>query len=176
MVLIYVFFGGMRGTAWANTFQTIVFMVLGVVTFVVISSKLGGLDAASHAVLEKNPSKLMRAVDPADRERYAERYQTWTLIAKYNYARRILKTLKLTEEQKLEAYNAFKPRFPNWQTTAEAVYAAKNELYKLSNEQINKALLTGSGRSLQREKVDYQESTRRVPRQQLGTGCTTPDE
>ena len=45
VVLIYVFFGGMRGTAWANTFQTIVFMVLGVVTFVVIANKLGGQDS-----------------------------------------------------------------------------------------------------------------------------------
>ncbi|VAX42164.1 Acetate permease ActP (cation/acetate symporter) [hydrothermal vent metagenome] len=42
VVLIYVFFGGMRGTAWANTFQTIVFMILGVVTFYVIATKLGG--------------------------------------------------------------------------------------------------------------------------------------
>lgn len=42
VVLIYVFFGGMRGTAWANAFQTIVFMVLGVVTFFVIAKRLGG--------------------------------------------------------------------------------------------------------------------------------------
>jgi len=42
VVLVYVFFGGMRGTAWANTFQTTVFMVLGVVTFFVIASRLGG--------------------------------------------------------------------------------------------------------------------------------------
>ena len=42
VVLVYVFFGGMRGTTWANTFQTIVFMVLGVVTFYVIANKLGG--------------------------------------------------------------------------------------------------------------------------------------
>jgi len=141
VVLIYVFFGGMRGTAWANTFQTIVFMVLGVVTFFVISSKLGGLQAASHAVLEKNPSKLMRAVDPKDRAAYAKRYETWTLIAKYNYATRVLKTLTLTPEQKTEAYKEFKPRMPNWQMTAEAVYAAKNGLYELTTEQTNKALL-----------------------------------
>lgn len=44
VVLIYVFFGGMRGTTWANTFQTLVFMVLGVVTFYVIANKLGGKD------------------------------------------------------------------------------------------------------------------------------------
>lgn len=42
VVLSYVFFGGMRGTAWANAFQTAVFMVLGVVTFGVIANKLGG--------------------------------------------------------------------------------------------------------------------------------------
>jgi len=39
--LIYVFFGGMRGTAWANAFQTLVFMILGVATFVIIVNKLG---------------------------------------------------------------------------------------------------------------------------------------
>ena len=32
VVLTYVFMGGMRGTAWANAFQTIVFMVLGILT------------------------------------------------------------------------------------------------------------------------------------------------
>ena len=44
VVLIYVFFGGMRGTAWANAFQTMVFMVLGIITFVVIANRLGGQD------------------------------------------------------------------------------------------------------------------------------------
>lgn len=42
VVLIYVFFGGMRGTAWANAFQTLFFMILGVFTFVIIVNKLGG--------------------------------------------------------------------------------------------------------------------------------------
>jgi SSS family solute:Na+ symporter len=45
VVLCYVFFGGMRGTAWANAFQTVVFMVLGVVTFCVIANKLGGKES-----------------------------------------------------------------------------------------------------------------------------------
>jgi solute:Na+ symporter, SSS family len=65
VVLTYVFFGGMRGTAWANTFQTSVFMILGVVTFYVIASKLGGQDCflenlrtASAAV---DSEKLTRA-------------------------------------------------------------------------------------------------------------------
>ncbi|MEZ6146539.1 MAG: hypothetical protein R3B91_14210 [Planctomycetaceae bacterium] len=47
VVLIYVFFGGMRGTAWANTFQTLVFMILGVVTFYIIATSL-----AENAVAE----------------------------------------------------------------------------------------------------------------------------
>ena len=41
VVLSYVFFGGMRGTAWANAFQTIVFMVLGMVTFFVLADEIG---------------------------------------------------------------------------------------------------------------------------------------
>ena len=44
-VMLYVFFGGMRGTAWANAFQTLVFMVLGLVTFVVIANHLGGTES-----------------------------------------------------------------------------------------------------------------------------------
>lgn len=44
VVLTYVFYGGMRGTAWANAFQTVVFMILGVVTFVVIANSIGGTD------------------------------------------------------------------------------------------------------------------------------------
>ena len=45
VVLGYVFFGGMRGTVWANSFQTMVFVVLGIVTFLVITNKLGGADS-----------------------------------------------------------------------------------------------------------------------------------
>lgn len=65
VVLIYVFFGGMRGTAWANALQTCIFMVLGLVTFVTIANALGGtsdfmenLKLATAAVPE---SQLTRA-------------------------------------------------------------------------------------------------------------------
>ena len=44
VVLVYVFFGGMRGTAWANAFQTSFFMLLGIVTFYVLAARLGGSD------------------------------------------------------------------------------------------------------------------------------------
>jgi len=64
VVLIYVFFGGMRGTAWANAFQTVVFMVLGVVTFVVIANKLGGqeglLDNLKTITSQVSTEKLTR--------------------------------------------------------------------------------------------------------------------
>lgn len=54
IVLFYVFFGGLRGAVWANTFQTVVFMITGVIAFWMISSRLGGLSAASQAVLESD--------------------------------------------------------------------------------------------------------------------------
>ena len=60
VVLFYVFFGGVRSTAWANTFQTIVFMIMGVVAFIMISNALGGAKAASQAVLEHAPTRAAR--------------------------------------------------------------------------------------------------------------------
>jgi solute:Na+ symporter, SSS family len=57
IVLFYVFFGGLRGAVWANTFQTLVFMITGVIAFWMISQKLGGLAAASQAVLDDGFAK-----------------------------------------------------------------------------------------------------------------------
>lgn len=57
IVLFYVFFGGLRGAVWANTFQTLVFMITGVIAFWMISQKLGGLSAASQAVLDSDFAK-----------------------------------------------------------------------------------------------------------------------
>ena len=50
VVLAYVFAGGSRGAAWANTFQTIVFMGMGLVAFIFIVNKLGGIDEAGRVV------------------------------------------------------------------------------------------------------------------------------
>lgn len=44
VVMGYVFFGGMRGTAWVNTFQTTLFLCFGTLAFVLIARNLGGLD------------------------------------------------------------------------------------------------------------------------------------
>ena len=60
VVLTYVSFGGMRGTAWANAFQTLVFMILGGVAFFVIVDKLGGLDQAMAQIAEKHPELLIK--------------------------------------------------------------------------------------------------------------------
>jgi solute:Na+ symporter, SSS family len=59
IVLFYVFFGGLRGAVWANTFQTIVFMITGVIAFYMISSRLGGFIEASKAVAQ-NPEVANR--------------------------------------------------------------------------------------------------------------------
>ena len=85
IVLIYVFLGGVRGTAWANAMQTVVFILLGVVTFMVISDKLGGAAHATAMVQRENPSKLrrtVRATDPMTRYHkdlaiYQKRLSAW---------------------------------------------------------------------------------------------------
>ena len=46
VVFIYVCYGGVRGTAWANTFQTLVFMTLGGATFFIIVHKMGGFSTS----------------------------------------------------------------------------------------------------------------------------------
>lgn len=60
VVLIYVFGGGLRSTAWANALQTCIFMVLGVVTFFVVAHRLGGLAAASESVAAIRPDLMVR--------------------------------------------------------------------------------------------------------------------
>ena len=66
VVIGYVTSGGLRGTAWVNTFQTGMFMLLGAVTAVLIVTKLGGVGAALDRVAESRPDLLVRgdAVQP----------------------------------------------------------------------------------------------------------------
>ena len=61
VVLSYVFVGGVRSTAWANTFQTVVFLGVGVATLATIGSKLGGAEAAYRLVAQHASSHLSRA-------------------------------------------------------------------------------------------------------------------
>jgi SSS family solute:Na+ symporter len=51
VVMSYVFFGGMRGTAWVNTLQTTLFLGFGAVAVTVIAAGMGGFRAAAEALL-----------------------------------------------------------------------------------------------------------------------------
>jgi SSS family solute:Na+ symporter len=51
VVMSYVFFGGMRGTAWVNTFQTVLFLLFGAVALIVIGAGMGGFKSATQSML-----------------------------------------------------------------------------------------------------------------------------
>jgi len=51
VVMGYVFFGGMRGTAWVNTFQTILFLSFGAFAVAVIARGMGGFSRAMETLL-----------------------------------------------------------------------------------------------------------------------------
>ena len=149
VVLIYVFLGGMRGTAMANTAQTLVFMVLGLVTFLIISNKLGGLEQATQNVLKKNPSKMMREVHPADKTKYEKSYENWTKLAFYNYAVSE-KGFKLNAEQMSSALKDYKgPAGPGAilkKTRGPATFTATHKLFDLTAKEKNLALLAQDDR------------------------------
>jgi len=50
VVMSYVFFGGMRGTAWVNTFQTVLFLLFGAIALIVIGVGMGGFTSAVQAM------------------------------------------------------------------------------------------------------------------------------
>lgn len=60
VVVVYVTAGGLRGTAWANAAQTVLFTVLGGVTFWLVVRDFGGLTAAFTRVAEAAPELLVR--------------------------------------------------------------------------------------------------------------------
>ena len=51
VVMAYVFFGGMRGTAWVNAFQTVLFLSFGTIAVAVIAAGMGGFRQAIEAML-----------------------------------------------------------------------------------------------------------------------------
>jgi SSS family solute:Na+ symporter len=51
VVMGYVFFGGMRGTAWVNTFQTVLFLSFGAIAVAVIASGMGGFGHAVESMM-----------------------------------------------------------------------------------------------------------------------------
>jgi len=59
VVMSYVFFGGMRGTAWVNTFQTVLFLCFGAVALIVIGVGMGGFRSAAQALQTPQLSWLL---------------------------------------------------------------------------------------------------------------------
>jgi SSS family solute:Na+ symporter len=59
VVMIYVFFGGMRGTALVNTFQTTLFLLFGALAVVVIGYSMGGFRTSAEAMLASPLSFLL---------------------------------------------------------------------------------------------------------------------
>ncbi|HYF48236.1 MAG TPA: sodium:solute symporter family protein [Planctomycetota bacterium] len=55
VVMSYVFFGGMRGTAWVNSFQTLLFLSFGAAAFIIIGSKQDGGFSALMDKMAANP-------------------------------------------------------------------------------------------------------------------------
>ncbi|HET7294012.1 MAG TPA: sodium:solute symporter family protein [Vicinamibacteria bacterium] len=59
VVMTYVFFGGMRGTAFVNTFQTILFLLFGALAVAVIGYGMGGFKASAEALLASPGAYLL---------------------------------------------------------------------------------------------------------------------
>jgi SSS family solute:Na+ symporter len=51
VIMSYVFLGGMRGTAWVNAFQTILFLLFGTIAMASIAHGMGGFRNAMEALL-----------------------------------------------------------------------------------------------------------------------------
>ena len=67
VVMSYVFLGGMRGTAWVNTLQTVMFLLFGTIALVVIGQGMGGFHEAMEAMLaspETSPLLTRERVSP----------------------------------------------------------------------------------------------------------------
>ena len=51
VIMSYVFLGGMRGTAWVNAFQTILFLLFGAIAMITIAHGMGGFHVAMEGML-----------------------------------------------------------------------------------------------------------------------------
>jgi SSS family solute:Na+ symporter len=68
VVMSYVFFGGMRGTAWVNTLQTTLFLAFGAIAVAVIGAGMGGFRSAAEELLGSPGSAWLltrERIDPA---------------------------------------------------------------------------------------------------------------
>jgi SSS family solute:Na+ symporter len=56
VVMAYVFLGGMRGTAWVNAIQTVMFLMFGTIALIVVGQGMGGFGPAMEAMLGDSAS------------------------------------------------------------------------------------------------------------------------
>ncbi len=57
VVMGYVFLGGMRGTAWVNAFQSVLFLLFGAIAVAVVGSGIGGFRAAMDSMLSSDATE-----------------------------------------------------------------------------------------------------------------------
>ena len=69
VVMSYVFFGGMRGTAWVNAFQTVLFLSFGAAVLILIGSSIGGYPQAIESLLGTDATSSLLT-----RQRVSPRY------------------------------------------------------------------------------------------------------
>ncbi len=72
VVMSYVFFGGMRGTAWVNTLQTLMFLAFGLLAVAVIGAGMGGFGHVLDGMLAE-PSQAVLLT--------RERFSPWTFLS-----------------------------------------------------------------------------------------------
>ncbi len=65
VVFIYVLLGGLRGTAWVNVFQGVLFLGFLAVAFFWISSEMGGLGSLTERLAAEQPHLLTRDQVPS---------------------------------------------------------------------------------------------------------------
>src|SRR5688572_11574885 len=65
VVMSYVFFGGMRGTAWVNTLQTLMFLTFGTIAFIVIARGMGGFTSTVNEMAQTINAGATPATQPA---------------------------------------------------------------------------------------------------------------
>jgi SSS family solute:Na+ symporter len=82
VVMSYVFFGGMRGTAWVNAFQTVLFLCFGAIAFILIGQSIGGFgEAMSQLANAPKPEKGPWPATLLSRERMpAEEFFSYMFI------------------------------------------------------------------------------------------------
>lgn len=69
VVMSYVFFGGMRGVAWVNAFQTTMFLLFGGIAFFLIARNLGGFDGIVQEIMadpKKAPLLTRERISPEE--------------------------------------------------------------------------------------------------------------